>query len=77
MMHKNRREFLKLLASGGAAAVAGPFAASQPARRFIIDAHQHYQSASAAPDYVERLVKVYRPRNAMACVLTPMAGFET
>jgi uncharacterized protein len=45
----------------------------QPPRRFIIDSHQHYHSA---PDYVERLVKVYRPRNAMACVLTPMAGFE-
>src|SRR5215813_4032057 len=45
----------------------------QPPRRFVIDSHQHYQSA---PDYVERLVKVYRPRNAMACVLTPMAGFE-
>ena len=43
------------------------------ARRFVIDSHQHYQ---AAPDYVERLVKVYRPRNAMACVLTPMAGFD-
>src|SRR5262245_53237624 len=46
---------------------------SQPPRRFVIDSHQHYQSA---PDYVERLVKVYRPRNAMACVLTPIAGFE-
>ena len=45
----------------------------QPPRRFVIDSHQHYQSA---PDYVERLVKVYRPRNAMACVLTPIAGFE-
>src|SRR5215475_4977650 len=48
-------------------------AASQPPRRFIVDSHQHY---SEAPDYIARLVKVYRPRNAMACVLTPMSGFE-
>ena len=48
-------------------------AATQPPRRFIIDSHQHY---SAAPDYIARLVKVYSVRNAMACVLTPMSGFE-
>jgi uncharacterized protein len=48
-------------------------AAAQPPRRFIIDSHQHY---SAAPDYIARLVKIYRERNAMACVLTPMSGFE-
>jgi hypothetical protein len=48
-------------------------AASQPPRRFIIDSHQHY---SEAPDYIARLVKVYAARNAMACVLTPMSGFE-
>lgn len=48
-------------------------AAAQPPRRFVIDAHHHY---SAAPDYISRLVKVYRARNAMACVLTPMSGFE-
>lgn len=47
--------------------------AAQPARRFVIDAHHHY---NAAPDFIERLVKVYRARNAMACVLTPMSGFE-
>jgi uncharacterized protein len=46
---------------------------AQTPRRFIIDAHQHY---SPAPDYIERLVRVYRARNAMACVLTPMSGFE-
>src|SRR5262245_47666827 len=51
---------------------SGQLSGQQP-RRFVIDSHQHYQPA---PDYVERLVKVYRPRNAMACVLTPMAGFE-
>ena len=48
-------------------------AAAQTPRRFIIDAHQHY---SSSPDYIARLVKVYRARNAMACVLTPMSGFE-
>jgi hypothetical protein len=48
-------------------------AAPQSPRRFIIDSHQHY---SAAPDYIARLVKVYGERNAMACVLTPMSGFE-
>ena len=46
----------------------------QPApRRFIIDAHQHFD---ARPDYFQALVAAYRPRNAMACVLTPMAGFD-
>jgi len=48
-------------------------AAPQPPRRFIIDAHQHY---SEAPDYIARLAKIYAARNAMACVLTPMSGFE-
>lgn len=47
--------------------------AAQSPRRFIIDSHQHY---SDAPDYIARLVKIYRARNAMACVLTPMSGFE-
>jgi hypothetical protein len=53
------------------------FTAAQPGalppRRFVIDSHQHYEDK---PDYFDRLVKTYRPRNAMACVLTPMAGFE-
>src|SRR6266540_2539075 len=40
-----------------------------PPRRFVIDSHQHYQDK---PDYFDRLVKTYRPRNAMACVLTLM-----
>lgn len=42
-------------------------------RRFTIDSHQHFQSA---PDYFDRLLKSYPPRNAMACVLTPMSGFD-
>lgn len=44
-----------------------------PSRRFVIDSHQHYEDK---PDYIDRLVKTYRARNAMACVLTPMSGFE-
>ncbi len=66
-MAANRRVFL------GSVAFAGALRAQAP-RRFVIDAHQHY---SSKPDYVERLVKIYRARNAMACVLTPMSGFDT
>jgi predicted TIM-barrel fold metal-dependent hydrolase len=50
--------------------------AAQPApvpSRFVIDAHQHWQ---ASPGYVPTLVKVYRARNAMACVLTPIAHLD-
>jgi predicted TIM-barrel fold metal-dependent hydrolase len=36
-------------------------------KRFVIDAHQHWRST---PDYIPTLVKTYRARNAMACVLT-------
>lgn len=42
-------------------------------RRFVIDSHQHWRSD---PGYVATLVKTYRPRNAMACVLTPIQGLE-
>ena len=41
--------------------------------RFIIDSHMHFDDR---PDFFETLVAIYRPRNAMACVLTPMSGFE-
>jgi uncharacterized protein len=67
---------LATLTTSGLISLPGSFtqrAAAQSPRRFIVDSHQHY---SAAPDYVARLVKVYRARNAMACVLTPMSGFE-
>jgi uncharacterized protein len=47
-------------------------AAPRPAR-FVIDSHQHYRDD---PAYIDTLVKVYRPRNAMACVLTPIQGLE-
>lgn len=58
------------------AALALPAAAQTPAappRRFVIDSHQHYEDK---PDYFDRLVKTYRARNAMACVLTPMKHLQ-
>lgn len=51
---------------------APPWARASP-RRFIVDSHLHYQDQ---PDFFERLVRTYRARNAMACVLTPMRHFE-
>ena len=74
-MIDTRRDFLMLMSAGLWCTVTAPSPAAQtpPPRRFIIDAHQHYQDA---PDYIDRLVKVYRPRNAMACVLTPIAAFD-
>jgi hypothetical protein len=54
--------------------LAWPTRAQQsPPRRFIIDSHQHWRSDV---DYVDRLVGACRPVNAMACVLTPMDGFD-
>ena len=44
-----------------------------PPRRFVIDSHQHWRST---PDYIPTLVKTYRARNAMACVLTPIASLD-
>lgn len=77
-MANSRRDFFKLtLGAAGVATVGTSISLAQtgarPPRRFIIDSHQHYDSK---PDYVDRLVSAYRPRNAMACVLTPMSGFE-
>lgn len=40
-------------------------ASAQTGRRFFIDSHQHYENR---PDYIDRLVRYYKPRNAMACV---------
>lgn len=80
MTHLNdsRRAFLGIALAGGMGCALTRAIAQTPqskpqARRFVIDAHQHYNSS---PDYIERLVNVYRPRNAMACVLTPISGFE-
>ncbi len=76
---KSRRTFIKLFASGAAGftltGVSRANTQGPPSRppRFIIDSHQHYRDV---PDYVEQLVKIYRPRNAMACVLTPMSAFD-
>ena len=42
-------------------------------KRFVIDAHQHWRST---PDYVPTLVKTYRARNAMACVLTRIESLD-
>jgi predicted TIM-barrel fold metal-dependent hydrolase len=74
----SRRNFFRITLAG-ATGYAASFVFAQtpqskpPVRRFIIDAHQHY---SPSPNYIERLVKIYRPRNAMACMLTPISGFE-
>ncbi|MGH9338872.1 MAG: amidohydrolase family protein [Acidobacteriota bacterium] len=77
-MRNSRRSFLRQVSgvTFGLAAAAGGYRAvaqAQPRRRFIVDAHQHF---SSDPDYIQRLVQTYGPRNAMACVLTPMSGFE-
>ena len=76
-MTASRREFFaQTLAAGAGVALGGlraPRPAAQPARRLIIDSHQHFEDRL---DYVTRLVSMYRPRRAMACVLTPMAGFD-
>ncbi len=50
-----------------------PPAGPQPPRRFVIDSHQHWREGDA---YMRALVDTYRPRNAMACVLTPIRGLE-
>lgn len=70
---------LSLCAAGLGAAMltsaqSASLSAQQPTpKRFVIDAHQHW---SSAPDYIPTLVKIYRPRNAMACVLTPIESLD-
>jgi predicted TIM-barrel fold metal-dependent hydrolase len=66
----SRRSILGLAATALAADVSRAQAAP---RRFVIDSHQHYEDK---PDYFERLVKMYRPRNAMACVNAFMKDFD-
>ena len=73
---RSRREFLRRTMAGAGYALAAPLVSSLSAqlpRRLIIDSHQHFEDR---PDYVTRLVDTYRARHAMACVLTPMAGFD-
>ena len=60
---------LALIGLSVAAPAQSPSPRPSPPRRFVIDSHQHYQDK---PDYFDRLVNTYRPRNAMACVLTLM-----
>ena len=61
----------------GAALLGSPAstltARQTPPRRFVIDAHQHWRSTS---DYIPTLVKIYRARNAMACVLTRVESLD-
>jgi uncharacterized protein len=50
-----------------------PAPAQAPPRRFIIDSHLHYRDQ---PDFFDIVARTYRPRNAMACVLTPFRHFD-
>jgi predicted TIM-barrel fold metal-dependent hydrolase len=61
------RDAIAVLVLAACALPAGA-QAGKPPRRFVIDSHQHFEDK---PDYFDRLVKTYRARNAMACVLTP------
>jgi uncharacterized protein len=77
-MKPSRRTLLELpavaaLSRAAAAQTGGPAAKAVP-KRFVIDGHQHFQGA---PNYIQRLVNTYRPRNAMACVLTFMKDWKT
>jgi len=78
-----KREFLgnsaKIAAAVSALSMAGGTepaeAAPSPSKGpdFIIDSHIHCGGTEA---WVEEMVKIYRPRNAMACVLTWMKDLE-
>ncbi len=57
----------------GVAAAQGGGEQTGPPPRFIVDSHQHYRDD---PGYIDRLVRTYRPRHAMACVLTPVAALD-
>lgn len=73
----SRRCFLKqglAGAFGAGLSLTSTGAQSNIPRRFIIDSHQHFDPS---PDYIDRLVRAYRPRNAMACVLTRFPAIET
>jgi predicted TIM-barrel fold metal-dependent hydrolase len=53
--------------------VSGKSGQAAKPRRFIIDSHHHFDPA---PGYIDRLVKIYRPRRAMACLLTRFPHLE-
>ena len=70
-----RSRLALVLVAAALASAAWPLPAQQPPpRRFVIDTHQHWREDA---DYFKKLVTTYRARNAMACVLTPMQGFES
>lgn len=71
-MTSSRRDFLELSA---VVALSDRIQPSQrkPSPRLIVDSHQHFQDT---PDYIQRLVNTYKPRNAMACVLTFMKDWK-
>jgi len=89
MKNKNkigRREFfnhgVKITAAASAIGVVGksihaeavpPETKDKHRPKFIIDSHLHCKSTDA---WVEEVVKIYRPQNAMACVLTRMKDME-
>ena len=62
-----------LVALGALALAAQPLLTQSTPQRFVIDSHLHYRDQ---PDFFKRVAGIYRPRNAMACVLTPMKHFE-
>jgi predicted TIM-barrel fold metal-dependent hydrolase len=68
-MQNTRRSFLGVAGFLTSQALT----AQTPDRRIIIDSHQHYEDK---PDYFDRLVKIYRPRHAMACVNAFMKDFD-
>lgn len=74
-MHRPLRPLVAFALVSGLAAIAhgAPTLAADDTtpRRFVIDSHQHFRPE---PDYIAKLVKIYRPLNAMACVLTPITG---
>ena len=55
------------------APAAAQASAQAPPRRFIIDSHLHYRDQ---PDFFDTVVRTYRARNAMSCVLTPYRHVE-
>lgn len=73
-MHPSFRRLLATAVLLGAGVPAWAQSPVTPPRRFVIDTHQHYEDK---PDYFDRLVKTYRARNAMACVLTPYKWIDT
>jgi uncharacterized protein len=69
-----RAALVAAVISAALASSVGPLTAKQaPPPRFVIDSHQHWRSTS---DYIPTLVKTYRGRNAMACVLTPIDSLD-